>query len=213
MISAYNSIITYDKGDWQSFLEQIGVDDVFNPLFKTFPESEQFPVVLRNNISIVIKYIVKTYSIESDMIVIGADWQKTKKKIFESVSGEPKRECYEALVLLKSDTVINLINRWLEYRDQDQFTQIQMLKDLQVEMRITSISPIKKASGELDYDQKFKNAQYSIDLKKMIKDSESELIQNSIQLKDAIKEFRETRQKSSFGLETFLKEEQNGNRA
>lgn len=213
MISAYQSIVTFEKGDWQPFLEQIGLDKEFGPLFRSYSESEQYPEVLRNNTSVVIKYIVKAYSIESDMVVIGTDWHKNKKKIYDSVSGEPKKGCYEALVLLKSETVLTIINNWLEFCDEDQFTQIQMLKDLQVEMRITSVSQVRKASGEIDYDQKFKNAQYSLDLKKMIKDAESELIQSSSKLKDAIKEFREAKQKSSFGLETFLKEESNGTRA
>lgn len=206
MISAYQSILEYKGDDIQDHIESIGLEEVFKPLFSPFPDTEGFPDVLRNHQITIIKYILRAYSIESDMIVLGSDWHKTKKKIFEAVWAKPEKGLYESLVLLKSETVVMLIGRWMGFCDDDSFTSIQMLKDLQVEMRITSVSNIRKASMEIDYDQKFKNAQYALDLKKMIKDLESELIQNSAKLKDAIMEYKEYKKSASFGMETFLKE-------
>jgi len=112
------------------------------------------------------------------------------------------------LVHLKNKAVVDAIQAWMDFCDSDLFTTLQILKDLRVEMQISCLTDIKKASLEIDYDQKFKNAQYSVDLKKMIKDLESELIQTSVKLKDSVKEFREAKQKKSFGLETFLKQDQ-----
>lgn len=210
MISAYQSLLAYKKGDWQSYLEDIGLEDVFKPLFKPLEEDILKEVVLTNTDEI-IKYIVLAYSIESEMIVVGADWHKTKKKIYEYVCGRPVKNLYEAVVLLNSPSIIKAINNWLEFSDDDLFTQIQMLKDLQIEMRITSISVIRKASMEIDFDQKFRNAEYAIKLKRMIKEAESELIQNSEKLKDAIKEMKpDSKKKNTLSVESMLKEGSNG---
>jgi hypothetical protein len=198
MISAYHSLITYNGSEWEDYLERITLYDIFKGLIKEYPDKGDFTAV--------VKYIVYAYSVESEMIVLGSDWQKNKQKIFELCLVRPKEEFYESLVLLKNTAVVEAIHNWLEWQDQDVFKQLQTLKDLRIEMQLTCVSRITKASGENDYDQKFKNAQYSLDLKKMIKDLESELIQNSAKLKDAIKEVRETKQNKSFGLETMLKE-------
>lgn len=211
MISAYSAILAHQKDDWLPFLESIGVDREFKPLFTADPERDDYAVIVRQHAGTIIKYIVTAYSIESPLIVIGTDWNKTKKKIFESVSGKPNAQIHEAVVLLRSPSVIRAIDNWLQYRDENLFTQMQVLKDLQVEMRITSISQIKKSSGELDYDQKFRNAEYAIKLNKMISETESELIQNSEKLKDAVQEVRtEAKRLNILSVESMLKEHNNG---
>lgn len=199
MISAYQSIITYEDGEWQDYLEKIALIDIFGGLLKEYPDKGDFKCIVR--------YILLAYSVESDMLVLGADWTKTKRKIFERCGIKPEKKFYEDLVHLKNRKVLEAIHKWLEYSDEDTFTQICILKDLRVEMQMTCLSDIKKASGELDFDQKYRNSQYSVDLKKSIKDLESELIQNSVLLKDSIKEYREGKKSAkSFGMETMLKE-------
>lgn len=199
MISAYNSLITYKEGEWEDYLEKLCLIDIFSPLLKAYPDKGHF--------SSVVKYILWAYSVESDMLVIGSDWLKTKRKIFEKACVKPEGHFYEELVLLKKPEVIDTIQKWLEFQDNDLFAQIQILKDLRVEMQISCNSPIRKSSGEIDFSQKFLNAQYSMDLKKMIKDLESELIQNNPQLKDAIKDFKDVKKSAgkSVGMETFFK--------
>lgn len=200
MISAYNSLITYNAENWEEYIDRLTLFDIFKDLIKAYPDKEDFTCV--------IKYILYAYSIESEMLVLGTDWLKNKQRIFEKANIKPRREIYEDLVHLKKKEVVTTIQRWLEWQDVDTFTQLQILKDLRVEMQVSCLIDIKKSSGEIDYDQKFKNAQYSVDLKNMVKDLESELIQTSPKLKGSIGEFKEARKKNSFGLETMLKEQE-----
>ena len=197
MISPFHSIISYEGDEWQEFLDKMLLIDIFMPLFKEYSEVSY--------IKSVIKYIVYAYSVDSDKIILGMEWQKNKQNIFEYVMIKPEKKSYEDLVLLRNSEVVKTINNWLEFQDNDAFRQMQVLKDLRVEMQISSLTDIKKASAEIDYDQKYKNACYANDLKKMIKDLESELIQNNQRLKDAVKEVRVTKSKFTVGPETFSK--------
>ena len=199
MISAYNSLVNYQEGEWEDYIDRLSLIDIFGPLLKAYPDKGDFTCV--------VKYILYAYSVESEMLVLGADWTKTKRKIFEKASIKPERKFYEDLVHLKNRAVLETIQRWLDYQDDDVFTTLSIMKDLRAEMQLTCLTDIKTAGLEINYDQKYKNAGYSIELKKTIKDLESELIQNSTKLKDSVKEFREAnRSAKSFGLETFMKE-------
>lgn len=199
MISVYSSLVNYTEGDWEQYLDRIAVLDIFGPLLKEYPDPGDF--------SAVVKYILYAYSVESEMLAIGADWIKTKRKIFEKVSLKPERSIYEDVIHLKNQTVLETIKRWLDYQDNDVFEQLQIMKDLRAEMQMTCLTSIRKSGGEIDFDQKYKNAEYSVALKKSIKDLESELIQNSALLKDSVKEYREAKRGTqSFGWETFMKD-------
>lgn len=197
MISPYHSIINHETDDWQDFLEKILLIDIFMPVIKEYNDYATLKAVIR--------YIVYAYSPESDKVVLGMEWQKNKQNIFEAAMAKPEKTCYEDLVLLKNKAVVESIHKWMEFIDNDTFTQLQVLKDLRVEMQISSLTSILKASGEVDYDQKYRNATYASDLKKAIKDLESELIQNNTKLKDAVKEVRLSRSKFTVGPETFSK--------
>ena len=201
MISAYNSLITYNGNEWDEYIDRLTLFDIFKDLIKAYPDKEDFTCV--------IKYILYAYSVESEMLVLGTDWLKNKQRIFEKANVKPRSIIYQDLVHLKKKEVIETIRKWLDFQDVDLFTQIQTLKDLRVEMQMSCLTEIKKASGEIDYTQKFLNAQYSVDLQKMVKDLESEFIQTSAKLKDSVKEYKEARRNHTFGMETILKEEHN----
>lgn len=131
------------------------------------------------------------------------DWQKNKQAIYEDTC-LPMRDLYEALVLLKNDAVVETVHRWMNMQDSEIHAEMCMIKDLKMELQISSNTPIKKSSGEIDYDQKYKNSSYVTELRKKIRDLESEFIQNNIKLKDAVKEFKSTRKsKSTIGVEKF----------
>jgi hypothetical protein len=181
MIQAFHEIVSYDGDDWQEFLDKCLVIDIFTPVIKEYQDIQKLKSVIR--------YILYTYSQQSDKIILGMEWQKNKQQIFEFVQVKPEKGLYEDLVLLKNDAVLLTVQRWLDHQDGDSFKQLQTLKDLRVEMQLSSISKIIKSSGEVDYTQKFLNAEYANKLKVMIKDLESELIQNDSKLKDAVKEF------------------------
>lgn len=197
MISPFHSIISYEEDNWEDFLNRVLLIDIFAPVINEYKN--------RDTLKGVIRFIVYAYSVDSDKIILGRDWKKNKQEIFEFVLIKPESSSYEDLVLLKNEAVVQSINKWIEFQDNDTFTQLQVLKDLRVEMQISALSQIKKSSGEVDYDQKFRNAKYAEDLKKMIKDLESELIQNNERLKDAVKEVKVAKSKFTVSPATFSK--------
>lgn len=198
MTSPYYSIINYEEDHWQEFLDGIFLIDVFMPVIKEYTDVSTLKCVIR--------YIVTAYSLESDKIILGMDWQKNKQEIFEYAMLKPEAKSYEDLVLLKNKAVVDAIHNWLNFQDSESFRQLEVLKDLRIEMQISCLSDIKKSSGEVDYDQKYRNAGYANDLKKMIKDLEAELVQNDVKLKDQVKELKTAKRKlHTVGAETFAK--------
>lgn len=115
---------------------------------------------------------------------------------------QPVSNLYEDLILLKNDTVRETIHKWMDWQDNDTFTQLQTLKDLKVEMQKSCVSEIRTAGNEIHYDQKFKNAKYVGELSDMIKALESELMQNDIKFKEAVKEIK-PKHKNTMGVEHF----------
>lgn len=189
MTQPYYSIIEYEEDDWGEFLERVCLIEIFKPVIEYYKDI--------GTLKCVIRYIVYAYSLESDKVILGMEWQKNKQHIFEFVLAKPIKDIYEELVLLKNPSVVAAIHNWLEFGDNDTFKQLSSLKDLRVEMQLSSVSAIKKPSMEIDYDQKFKNAEYSAKLKIMISDLESELIQNNHKLKEGVKEIKTAQNKKN----------------
>lgn len=194
MISAYNEIITFEGDDWEDYFTKVCLIDIFKDFINLFKDRS----VLRQ----AIKYVAWAYSKDSDCVILRLDWLQNKRKIFDKALLHDVY--YEDLVLLKNPIVVKTIHRWLEFQDSAIFSRLSMLKELQVEMQQSAISEIKKSSGEIDYDQKYKNACYVKDLGKMIDDLEQELLQNDSKLKMAVKEIRSaSKNKNTIGVETF----------
>lgn len=182
MINAYSELVSYNGNEWDDFLDRISLLDIFMPVIKHYEDVDVLKCVVR--------YIAYAYSFQSDKILLNSDWEKNKKSIFDLVMIKPEQEYYNDLVLLQNPAVVISIQKWLDYQDSDTFKQLSVLKDLRLEMQLSAVSLIKKSSGETDFDQKFKNAEYANKLKLMIKDLESELIQNDGKLKEAVKEVK-----------------------
>jgi len=197
MIQPYSEIISYEEDNWQEFLEKICLIDIFLPVTKAYPDVQTLKCVIR--------YIVYSYSRHSDKVVLDMEWQKNKQRIFEFVMAKPEKGLYEDLVLLKNENVIDCVLRWLDHQDNDTWRMLCVLKDLRLEMQLSAVSKILKSSGEIDYSQKFLNAEYAIKLKQMIKDLESELIQNDAKLKEAVKEVNIKKTKDRLHVEGFAK--------
>lgn len=198
MINAFAAIQNYTGDNWEEYLNSIGLYDVFKEILISYPDQD--------DVKCIIRYIVWAYSVESDRIIIGRDWLQNKKEIFEAANVKPTQKLYNDLVLLKNDIILSVIIKWLNFQDSDVFKQLSVLKDLRLEMQTSSIGSILKATGEQDFDQKFKNAKYAIELKTMIRDLEAELIQNNVILKDAVKEVKfASKRKDTLGVENFAK--------
>jgi len=196
MTIPYNDITTYEGSDIDDFLTKVRLIHIFESIFKEYPD--------KSIAKLVIRYIVYAYSVNSELVVLSSAWLKNKQRIFEHCDLPPQGNYYSDLVHLKNDAVVKAIKNWLDFQDEDVWTELVMLKDLRVQMQISATSDIKKASMETDYDQKFKNAKYSSELSQMIKDKESELIQNNPKFKEAVKEFKKVKaEKVTMGAESF----------
>ncbi len=193
MINAYQAITTYQQDEWEEYLEKIMLIDIFMPLLKAYQDKSTFKVAVR--------YILYAYSIDSDKIILGMDWGDNKKKIFEEVYAQPVRDLMNDLVYLKSEAVVETINKWLDFQDSETFRMLQTLRDLRLEMQVSCLSPIKKSSGEVDYTQKYLNAEYAMKLKDQIRNLEQELIQKNPKMQAQVKEIRSAASKFSMGPE------------
>jgi hypothetical protein len=183
MINPYQELTTYEEDNWSEYLERICLYDIFKDLIEAYGQE---PGVLK----CVIRFIVWAYSKDSDKVVLGGDWLENKKRIYEAAAIPPTSEMQDNILYLKDRVVLSTVKGWLNFQDDDTYKEIKMLKDLRVEMQISANSPILKATGEIDYEVKFKCAKYSIELYQMINDAEQKLLQNDPRMKEAFKEVK-----------------------
>lgn len=193
MVNPYQALTTYEGADWKIFLEEIGLLDVFGNLLGNFNAPDSARKIIR--------YIVWTYSVKSERHVAGMDWENNKRGIFDFV-GLPG-DLWEEIGLLKDPEVLRSIHRWLDWQEEPLFKHLQCLRDLKMEMQLSSVGTIRKSNNEIDYDQKFKNANYSVELDKTIAQLENQSIQNNPALKDAMKETQFKKRSVTMGPESF----------
>lgn len=200
MINPFQSLITYSGDDWSEYLDSISLFEIFKDLIIKYQAN---PSVLKG----IIRYIVWAYSKDSDKITLGTDWTENKKRIFEAAELPPMESILMDVVNLKDDIILLTVKRWIDFQNDDAWKELTMLKDLRSEMQLSANSALRSGNGDsVNYDQKFKNAKYSIDLSQMIKDCESKLLQNDPRLKDALKEVRvKTKNNYSLSPESFAK--------
>jgi hypothetical protein len=199
MINAYKELTTHDGDDWQEFLEKICLFEIFKELIIAYQHEPGL-------VKCIIRYIVWAYSKDSDKVILGEDWMANKKRIYEAADLPPTEQMQENILYYKDDVVLLTIKKWIQHQDSDAYTEITMLQDLRTEMQISANSDIKNANDETNYDQKFKNAKYSIELYHMIKDATEKLIQKDVRFKDAMNEIRKaSKTRTTVGPETFAK--------
>ncbi len=213
MIIPTNDLINYDGTDWKDYLGQICLYEVFKDLVEEYISD---PEVLTG----LMKYIVWAYSLDSNKIVIRRDWEKNKKDIFKAAE-LPKSMEDEVVhlrvkineeTLLPNTTLLHTIKRWLNLQNDENFSVWAMLNDLISEMRLAANSPVRKSTGEIDYEAKRKCAESVLDLLKKKDEVEQKFIQNNEKLKEAYKDVSQannTQQNNTMGIETILKERKN----
>lgn len=193
MVNPYIALTSYEGSEWGKFLDQMGLLKVFEGVLMNFCHPDSTRKIIR--------YIVWTYSVNSDRQVAGMDWENNKRNNFNQ-AGLPG-DFWEKIGLLKDLDVRRTVHRWLDFQDEPLFKQLQTLRDLKMEMQLSSVGIISKSNGEIDYDQKFKNANYSVDLDKMIQQLENQSIQNNPNLKDAMRELQYKKRNPTTGPEAY----------
>jgi hypothetical protein len=192
MIDSVKALTTFEGDEWQEYLERICLIEIFKELIHNYKDQ---PGVVKS----LIRYIVWAYSKNSEMVPVGGNWLNIKKRIFEAACIPLTTEFENAVIFLSDPAILNTVLRWIKFQDEDTFQELEMLKELRTQMQL-SIYILT------DYDQKFKNAKYSIELLNMIRDTEKKLLQNDPHLKEAIKEaYSTSKVRENLGPELFSK--------
>lgn len=194
MINAFFEVTQYSGFDYAEYLEKLNILRIFDPIFKEYEDHDLCKKI--------VKYIVYTHSLESDKLSIGGDRRKEVSKVFKDL--KIPDEYYEDLVLVNNIAVIKSAQRWMEYKDNKQIEYLFTLENAYVQQQAAALKDIRKATGEIDYDQKMRCVENMTELKKMIKDAESELQQNHEKLKEAYKEVSKAAKKNTASVEDFL---------
>lgn len=182
MINAYTSIINYsdEQQAFDEYLKQKYLFDIFKELLIDFPDVEIFKGI--------VKYVLWAYSLESEMLLMnGETFEKTSRRIFNKTL--LPESVYVDVALLDNASVRNVIQRWLQYQNEEEFTNYCHFRDLRREMLSSSIGSILKSTGEQDFEQKMKNAYHAKELLEMMKEALAKYVQNSPKLKNSIKAF------------------------
>jgi hypothetical protein len=181
MISPFHELITSEGINFEEHLKKIHLFKIFEPVFMEFQDDDLFRGV--------VKFILWGYSINSDMLnTSGNTWGKVAPLIFEKCE-LPKGQdggIYEAVCELKSEGVRESIERWLQYQNNENFTNYTHYRDLRREFLALSISDMKKSTQEIDIEAKMKAALYSKELLKMMEDARETFIQNNSKLKRSV---------------------------
>lgn len=181
MISPFHDIVKHEEDNFEEFLEKIHLIGIFKVILEEFPDPELFKGI--------VKFIAWGYSMDSDYLsTSGNTWAKVGPYIYEQceLPGKPGSEVYESVVGLKSAAVREAIERWLQYQNEDNFTNFVHYRDLRREFLALSLSDMKKSTEEIDIEAKMKAALYSKELLKMMEDARETFIQNHPKLKGSV---------------------------
>ncbi len=168
-----------DVGVW---IEDKGeVKGVFDPLINNehFKDGDKFNPTLF--------YILDCYSKSSKKHIAGAEWSVIKKGVAKEV--KLPKELYAAVLELENEGVAQSIQNWLKYQNAPVFEQICVLKDLREQMLKSALQMLPKGKGEINWEQKDKNAQKAKRLQKDIEDLEKSIKANTTSTLDMIQEF------------------------
>lgn len=182
MINPYSSIMNYsDESDaFDEYLKKKYIFELFKDLLEDFADINIFKGV--------VKYVLWAYSLESDMLLMnGETFEKTSDRIFKKT--KLPDDLYSDVALLENDSVRVCIGKWLQFQNEEEFTNYCHFRDLRREMLASSIGKINKATSEQDYEQKMKNAHHAKELLEMMKEALAKYVQNSPKLKNSIKAY------------------------
>lgn len=198
MVDLFTEVIKFEGVNFVDHLERLGIYFVF----ETVMESDYFD---DNVLKIkVCQYVAYGHSIESRRITMGGDRRKELSDIFKFLGIDSK--FYDSIVLMKNPAVVKSIQRWLDKKDSRQIEFLFTLNNAYVQQQAGSLADLKKSDLiNTDYDQKFKCIEHMTDLKKMIKDAESELQQSDPKLKEAYQDVKKAASKVTVGIEHFSK--------
>lgn len=190
MVNAYKEIINYSDEDeqFEEYLKKMHLYSIFQELINDFPDKNTFKGVVR--------FILMAYSVNSELLqTSGWTWTNLSKRIFEMSNLDEKY--FDEVADLKNDSVRDVAEKWLQFQNDENFTNYCHFRDLRREMLSSSIGKIIKSTGEQDYEQKMKNAIHSVELLKMMEDAREKFIQTQPKLKVSVSELNKVNHSKS----------------
>lgn len=177
MTHPYYDIVNYEKDDLEEYLRRILLYEVFKNVIEEYTDTGIAKKVIR--------FILYAYSMDSEMLSPnGNNWSKVSEEILEVV-GLPN-ELYDDVVLLQNPSVLLTIQRWLQWQGNEAWINYITYRDLRREMLASSLSKIKTASDEINYEQKMKNAIHAGTLLQMMNEAMEMFVQNHPKLKASV---------------------------
>ena len=202
MVHPFSSISTFEGNDLEDYLKKIHIIDIFRDIFIYFPE----------HAAKVVRFIIYAYSAESDMLYVdGITWSILSEKILSRVGLD--REIIDVDMIMERDCVLSSIQGWLKFQNDENFTQVCMLRDLrrdflkiaatQVSNKITSLDDAARLKSLVE--AKMSAAKYSKELYEMMKESQSTFIQNHDRLKISMSALNKAlAEKKTANIEDFI---------
>lgn len=178
MTNIYNTIISEreDEFDFISYLQKVEAMYIFQPIFDAY---EDITLAVK-----VLKFILYAYTPESDLLMEkGGTWDKLAKNIFNIV--DIPSELHPDVWQLKNEGVRQAAQNWLEFLNDDNWTNYITFRNLRSQMIQHSLSEIKKGE-ELDIKSKMDAAKYAQELLAMMDAIKNNFVQAAPQLKPAI---------------------------
>lgn len=180
MTNPYSAIISYTGNDFESFLISNELIDVFECLLS---DEEISPYAAS-----IAKYIAYGYSMDSSMLSTdGYNWGKLSQLVFAKCN--LPEALYSPVVEFKNESVIDAVQNFLNYQNDENWAQYCTYRDLRSQMLKSALGSIVTASEETNYEQKMKNAIHSQTLLSMMNVAKETFIQNHAKLKGSVESF------------------------
>lgn len=189
MISPYTAILNYTKDDLKDYLGQIELLTVFQPIVREFKDAAIFRGVL--------KFILYSYSLESEVIhSIGTSWIGMSKIIYDKAALPDNEDIFDKVANLKNGAVQEAIENWLNFQNNEAWTQYCHYRDVR-----------KQCLQDSRTAEKLKDRRdamiYSKELLGLMDEAKASFVENSEILKPSIQEFKKVTGKKTLGIQDY----------
>lgn len=172
MVNVYDAIVNYSKADFKEHLGKLQVFYIFKGLTKEFKDINTFKGV--------VKFIVLSYSLESDILhTKGLSWTNQWKQIYAAAGLPEDDKVEEKISTIKSDCLREAIELWLNFQSNEQFTQYCHYRDLRKHF-LTISQTGEKAKERMDA------MLYTKELFKLMEEAKAQFVENNPVLKTSM---------------------------
>ena len=177
MTNIFNTIVSEpeDEFDFVVYLKKVEAYHLFEPIF-TDEKFQDITLAVK-----ILKFIAFGFTPDSELLMEkGGTWDKLAKTIFTRV--DIPSDLFEEIWHLKNESVRIAIQNWVEFLNDDNWTNYITFRNLRSQMITHSLSDIKKGD-ELDIKSKMDAAKYAKELLEMMDAIKNNFVQANPKLK------------------------------